>query len=589
MSRKRRHSKADNRAEPPPGEAAEVNIRLDARGGEDGEAGVSPETEPGRHVHPYGEPADAGLAVYIRAETYEAIEAHAVEDTSRELGGVLLGRRRQSGNRQCLEVADFIAAEHSSSEATSLTFTHETWDHINREKEKRPGDLRIVGWYHTHPGFGIFLSKHDLFIHRNFFNEPWQVALVVDPINHSRGVFRWDGGQITAGEGFYFFSDERDGDLLNALVERLQAEEEDVREREQVVRQEPTQSTPQLAREPEPIPAQLNLFHLLPRFLHPILDITDERTAPRLPVKDLVILVLAALVVAQFFLPGGLRSVSGVRGFRNRAQTYLKLGEVDAALHELRQAAVRRPDDPGVLLELSRAYRTKARGDGENPLLQARATALLRRAVGLMDPSRRPTELEQELKTEARDVLLSAEKIDPVDAAAFRRFLLIDLQRATKLVERGRFKHAYPYAREAARNNPLRSDVREILFLCRYALGNIHLEDVLAVGPDGVLALMLAAQTAARKEDTQALRRALSALAAGRDPRAVRLLVGLLPVSASYLASFPAATVVDEINYQLGQRNDPKRREVLERYLVSTRETGKGSPVTDNEGGDATP
>ncbi len=30
-------------------------------------------------------------------------------------------------------------------------------------------NIDIVGWYHTHPSFGIFLSHHDLFIHQNFF------------------------------------------------------------------------------------------------------------------------------------------------------------------------------------------------------------------------------------------------------------------------------------------------------------------------------------------------------------------------------------------------------------------------------------
>ena len=41
---------------------------------------------------------------------------------------------------------------------------------------------RIVGWYHTHPGFGIFLSGMDLFIQDHFFNLPWQVAFVYDPL-----------------------------------------------------------------------------------------------------------------------------------------------------------------------------------------------------------------------------------------------------------------------------------------------------------------------------------------------------------------------------------------------------------------------
>jgi hypothetical protein len=53
-----------------------------------------------------------------------------------------------------------------------------------------------VGWYHSHPSFGIFLSEHDLFIHRNFFSGPAQIAVVVDPINCTEGVFAWRHGEI---------------------------------------------------------------------------------------------------------------------------------------------------------------------------------------------------------------------------------------------------------------------------------------------------------------------------------------------------------------------------------------------------------
>jgi hypothetical protein len=52
-------------------------------------------------------------------------------------------------------------------------------------------DMRILGWYHTHPGHGIFLSDMDLFIHKHFFNLPWHVAFVFDPQNQEEGLFAW--------------------------------------------------------------------------------------------------------------------------------------------------------------------------------------------------------------------------------------------------------------------------------------------------------------------------------------------------------------------------------------------------------------
>ena len=61
--------------------------------------------------------------------------------------------------------------------------------------DKDHPDARIVGWYHTHPGFGIFLSGMDLFIQDNFFNLPWQVAFVYDPTSEEEGLFVWHAGK----------------------------------------------------------------------------------------------------------------------------------------------------------------------------------------------------------------------------------------------------------------------------------------------------------------------------------------------------------------------------------------------------------
>ena len=62
--------------------------------------------------------------------------------------------------------------------------------------ERDHPEQQIVGWYHSHPGFGIFLSEHDLFIHRNFFSGAAQIALVVDPLQGHEGVFGWQGDEI---------------------------------------------------------------------------------------------------------------------------------------------------------------------------------------------------------------------------------------------------------------------------------------------------------------------------------------------------------------------------------------------------------
>lgn len=57
--------------------------------------------------------------------------------------------------------------------------------------DKTHSGKRILGWYHTHPNFGIFLSEQDQFIQQSFFNLAFQVALVYDPVRKVHGVFSW--------------------------------------------------------------------------------------------------------------------------------------------------------------------------------------------------------------------------------------------------------------------------------------------------------------------------------------------------------------------------------------------------------------
>ena len=49
---------------------------------------------------------------------------------------------------------------------------------------------RIVGWYHSHPSYGIFMSETDLNTHSKLLQfSPYVVALVVDPAINEFGIW----------------------------------------------------------------------------------------------------------------------------------------------------------------------------------------------------------------------------------------------------------------------------------------------------------------------------------------------------------------------------------------------------------------
>jgi proteasome lid subunit RPN8/RPN11 len=152
-------------------------------------------------VVPYGDPAESELPIFVDLDVVRDMEEHALSDTSVELGGVLLGGTHvDEEGRPFVVITDSLRAQHYESTKGSFTFTHDTWSAITREREQFPPELQMVGWYHTHPDWGVFLSGMDMFICDNFFNKPLDVAYVIDPCRGDRAMFQWTGDALTQRE-----------------------------------------------------------------------------------------------------------------------------------------------------------------------------------------------------------------------------------------------------------------------------------------------------------------------------------------------------------------------------------------------------
>lgn len=131
----------------------------------------------------------------LQSASAAVIYPHVFANADREVGGVLVGRTPV--DRGLPLVTGAIPAVSADEQRATLTFTQEAWAHVHRTLERDfPADEQIVGWYHSHPGFGIFLSGHDLFIHENFFSSPSQIAVVIDPHARTEGVFVWRSSEL---------------------------------------------------------------------------------------------------------------------------------------------------------------------------------------------------------------------------------------------------------------------------------------------------------------------------------------------------------------------------------------------------------
>ena len=132
--------------------------------------------------------------IEIDSEVTQNIRQHARAHSKTEVCGVLIGEFEDGA----IDIRASIEGVNPAQAGTHVTFTQDAWEAIYRVKDERYPNERIVGWYHSHPGFGVFLSDHDLFIQQNFFSSPGQVAWVYDPHTDEEGCFGWVGAKSIA-------------------------------------------------------------------------------------------------------------------------------------------------------------------------------------------------------------------------------------------------------------------------------------------------------------------------------------------------------------------------------------------------------
>ena len=130
-------------------------------------------------------------------DLHRAVLAH-LRGRATEQGGLLSGVPYHRPADACgmppalVRLVDCVAGQSSDASLYSLTLRASVWSMArDRLEQLQPGQpmCRIIGWYHSHPGFGAFFSDTDRRTQAAFFREPCAVGWVIDPSDDSHAVF----------------------------------------------------------------------------------------------------------------------------------------------------------------------------------------------------------------------------------------------------------------------------------------------------------------------------------------------------------------------------------------------------------------
>jgi len=104
--------------------------------------------------------------------------------------GYLVGDYCRWKNKEYTIIEDAVT---SDLETTSVSVHFQAFEKAFDQLDKIDFDYVIVGWYHSHPGHGCFMSQTDISTQKRMFNKPFHSAVVVDPINKEFKVYKMTG------------------------------------------------------------------------------------------------------------------------------------------------------------------------------------------------------------------------------------------------------------------------------------------------------------------------------------------------------------------------------------------------------------
>jgi proteasome lid subunit RPN8/RPN11 len=135
-------------------------------------------------------PRIADRLVVMTEEAHRSAWSWASGDLQHERGGFLLGSYGQlEDGTDYTVVQAFVPAIGGIGTRGSFKFTADAWTYGETVKQDEYPDLRWAGWFHSHPGYGVFLSGWDTSLFDLAFHWDHHVAYVIDPCHQEEGLF----------------------------------------------------------------------------------------------------------------------------------------------------------------------------------------------------------------------------------------------------------------------------------------------------------------------------------------------------------------------------------------------------------------
>ena len=142
------------------------------------------------------------LLVFMQHGCQQAMEAHARSNVLNEQAGIICGHSYVDAGGQLYVVVRSVLPADTTSSPVHFRFHQGSWEQLWSRIED---GSNLLGWYHSHPGMGVFLSATDLRTQQLYFSATWQIAVVLDPVSQETAIFYGAMGERLSQENLIIY------------------------------------------------------------------------------------------------------------------------------------------------------------------------------------------------------------------------------------------------------------------------------------------------------------------------------------------------------------------------------------------------
>ena len=166
---------------------------------------------------------------YVHTYLYQ----YARSGATGEKLAVLMGKQLVLDGKETVFISGVVQARFTEKLKGMETITGQSWKYISEEIEKYFAGLEVVGWMHSRPSFGAFVTSRDEAYHKKVFGGKNQVFFVVDPADRQDRFYVLNENKtaLRPVKGYFVYYDKntqmQEYMLQNSLVHPKNAVDED--------------------------------------------------------------------------------------------------------------------------------------------------------------------------------------------------------------------------------------------------------------------------------------------------------------------------------------------------------------------------